>query len=133
MPATKSTGPEQHSNNNGEPHGYAESRCGISRSAFQCDAKQQPQSNSSPKRAQTSTASSTSGQSLDVHTTRLPHVNSIDDLVSLTIGVQQGNTSQPIPGVEVVCQGISVVNIAIAVPLADEGLLRHITAAAGAL
>jgi hypothetical protein len=60
-------------------------------------------------------------------------VNSIDDLVGLTIGVQQGNTSQPIPGVEVVCQGISFENIAIAVPLADEGLLRHITAAAGAL
>jgi polar amino acid transport system substrate-binding protein len=121
-----------------------------------------------------------SGQSLAVDTTRLPHVNSIDDLVGLTIGVQQGNTSQPtadrlvaegkaarvriydygairsaltdlttgacdcfmklapvltelvkpIPGVEVVCKGISVENIAIAVPLADEGLLRHITAAA---
>jgi len=106
-------------------------------------------------------------------------VKSIDDLVGLTIGVQQGNTSQPIadrlvaegkaagvrvydygtigsaltdlttaacdvfmklapvltelvkpiPGVEVVCRGISVENIAIAVPLADDGLLRHITAA----
>ena len=106
-------------------------------------------------------------------------MKSIDDLVGLTIGVQQGNTSQPIadrlvaegkvagvrvyddgtigsaltdlttaacdvfmklapvltelvkpiPGVEVVCRGISVENIAIAVPLADDGLLRHITAA----
>ena len=37
-----------------------------------------------------------SGQSLAVDTTRLPNVISIDDLVGLTIGVQQGNTSQPI-------------------------------------
>jgi ABC-type amino acid transport substrate-binding protein len=50
-----------------------------------------------------------SGQSLAVDTTRLPHVKSIDDVVGLTIGVPQGNTSQPI---------------------ADEGLLRHITVAA---
>lgn len=31
-----------------------------------------------------------------VDTTRLPNVTSIDDLAGLTIGVQQGNTSQPI-------------------------------------
>ena len=37
-----------------------------------------------------------SGQSLAVDTSRLPHVRSIDDLAGLTIGVQQGNTSQPI-------------------------------------
>jgi ABC-type amino acid transport substrate-binding protein len=37
-----------------------------------------------------------SGQSLAVDTMRLPHVRSIDDLEGLTIGVQQGNTSQPI-------------------------------------
>ena len=37
-----------------------------------------------------------SGQSLAVDTTRLPHVHTIDDLDGLTIGVQQGNTSQPI-------------------------------------
>ena len=37
-----------------------------------------------------------SGQSLAVDTTRLPKVTSIDDLDGLTIGVQQGNTSQPI-------------------------------------
>ena len=37
-----------------------------------------------------------SGQSLAVDTTRLPHVRSIDDLAGLTVGVQQGNTSQPI-------------------------------------
>src|SRR5258708_7736914 len=37
-----------------------------------------------------------SGQSLAVDTARLPHVRSIDDLAGLTIGVQQGNTSQPI-------------------------------------
>lgn len=121
----------------------------------------------------------TSGQSLAVDATRVPHVKSIDDLEGLTIGVQQGNTSQPIAdrlvaagkaarvrvydygairpaltdlttggcdafmklapvltelvkpiaGVEVVQRGISVENIAIAVPLADQGLLRHITAA----
>ena len=37
-----------------------------------------------------------SGQSLAVDSTRLPDVRSIDDLDGLTIGVQQGNTSQPI-------------------------------------
>jgi polar amino acid transport system substrate-binding protein len=37
-----------------------------------------------------------SGQSLAVDTTRLPRVASVDDLEGLTIGVQQGNTSQPI-------------------------------------
>ena len=117
-----------------------------------------------------------SGQSLAVDTARLPHVRSIDDLAGLTIGVQQGNTSQPIAdrlaaagkaarvrvydygairvaltdlttgacdvfmklapvltelvkpvaGVEVVQRGLSVENIAIAVPLNDQGLLRHI-------
>jgi polar amino acid transport system substrate-binding protein len=120
-----------------------------------------------------------SGQSLAVDTMRLPNVKSIDDLAGLTIGVQQGNTSQPIAdrlvaqgkaarvrvydygnirtaltdlttgacdafmklapvltelvkpirGVEVVQKGISVENIAIAVPLHDQGLLRHIAAA----
>lgn len=37
-----------------------------------------------------------SGQALAVDATRLPDVASIDDLDGLTIGVQQGNTSQPI-------------------------------------
>jgi polar amino acid transport system substrate-binding protein len=37
-----------------------------------------------------------SGQSLAVDTHRLPHVKSVDDLQGLTIGVQQGNTSQPL-------------------------------------
>ncbi|WP_006244804.1 ABC transporter substrate-binding protein [Mycolicibacterium tusciae] len=37
-----------------------------------------------------------SGQSLAVDITRLSNVRSIDDLDGLTIGVQQGNTSQPI-------------------------------------
>jgi polar amino acid transport system substrate-binding protein len=37
-----------------------------------------------------------SGQSLAVDTARLPEVKSIDDLAGLTIGVQQGNTSQSI-------------------------------------
>jgi ABC-type amino acid transport substrate-binding protein len=36
---------------------------------------------------------------------------------------------KPIARVEVVQRGISVENIAIAVPIADQGLLRHITAA----
>jgi ABC-type amino acid transport substrate-binding protein len=125
----------------------------------------------------------TSGQSLAVDTSRLPHVRSIDDLAGLTIGVQQGNTSQPIAdglvaagkaarvrvydygairfaltdlttgacdvfmklapvltelvkpvaGVEVVQQGLSVENIAIAVPLTDQGLLADITAVQAAL
>ncbi|AGB23187.1 amino acid ABC transporter substrate-binding protein, PAAT family [Mycobacterium sp. JS623] len=120
-----------------------------------------------------------SGQSLAVDTTRLPDVTSIDDLTCLTIGVQQGNTSQPIAdqlvahgkaarvrvydygsiqtaltdlttggcdafmklapvltelvkliaGVEVVQRGISVENIAIAVPLDDQALLSRISVA----
>jgi ABC-type amino acid transport substrate-binding protein len=37
-----------------------------------------------------------SGQSLAVDSARLPRVRSIDDLAGLRIGVQQGNTSQPI-------------------------------------
>lgn len=37
-----------------------------------------------------------SGQSLAVDTARLPSVHSTDDLAGLTIGVQRGNTSQPI-------------------------------------
>jgi polar amino acid transport system substrate-binding protein len=37
-----------------------------------------------------------SGQSLAVDTKRLPHVRSVDDLGGLIIGVQAGNTSQPI-------------------------------------
>lgn len=37
-----------------------------------------------------------SGQALAVDTTRLPHVHSVDDLEGLTIGVQRGNTSEPI-------------------------------------
>lgn len=37
-----------------------------------------------------------SGQSLAVDTARLPYVHSVDDLEGLTIGVQQGNTSEPI-------------------------------------
>ena len=45
-----------------------------------------------------------SGQSLAVDTTRLPHVTSVDDLDGLTIGVQQGNTSQPIAD-KLVAQG----------------------------
>jgi polar amino acid transport system substrate-binding protein len=119
------------------------------------------------------------GQSLAVDTRRLPRVKSIDDLDGLTIGVQQGNTSQPIaerlvaegktaavrvydygtirsaltdlttgacdafiklgpvltelvkpiPGVEVVQRGISVENIAIAVPLEDQQLLGRLTVA----
>jgi polar amino acid transport system substrate-binding protein len=112
-----------------------------------------------------------SGQSLAVDTSRLPHVRSIDDLAGLAIGVQQGNTGQPIAdrlvaagkaarvrvydygacnvfmkpapvltelvkpvaGVEVVQQGRSVENIAIAVPLTDQGLLADITAVQAAL
>jgi ABC-type amino acid transport substrate-binding protein len=120
-----------------------------------------------------------SGQSLAVDTIRLPNVKAIDDLAGLTIGVQQGNTSQPIadrlvaqgkaarvrvydygsirtalsdlttggcdtfmklapvltelvkpaPGVEVVQRGISVENIAIAVPLDDQALLSRVTLA----
>jgi ABC-type amino acid transport substrate-binding protein len=37
-----------------------------------------------------------SGQSLAVDAARLPTVRSVDDLAGLTVGVQRGNTSQPI-------------------------------------
>jgi ABC-type amino acid transport substrate-binding protein len=37
-----------------------------------------------------------SGQGIAVDTSRLPSVHSIDDLAGLTIGVQRGNTSEPI-------------------------------------
>jgi len=120
-----------------------------------------------------------SGQSLAVDTERLPRVKSVDDLDGLTIGVQQGNTSQPIadklvadgkaarvrvydygtircaltdlntgacdvfmklapvltelvkpvPGVEVVQRGISIEDIAIAVPLQDQALLGRLAVA----
>jgi polar amino acid transport system substrate-binding protein len=120
-----------------------------------------------------------SGQSLAVDTTRLPDVTSINDLQGLTIGVQQGNTSQPIAeklvaegkaahvrvydygsiraaltdlstggcdafmklapvltelvkpihGVDIVQRGVTVENIAIAVPLGDQALLSRITVA----
>ena len=45
-----------------------------------------------------------SGQALAVDVNRLPRVHSIDDLEGMTIGVQQGNTSQPIAE-ELVAQG----------------------------
>ena len=45
-----------------------------------------------------------SGQALAVDVNRLPRVHSIDDLDGLTIGVQRGNTSQPIAE-ELVAQG----------------------------
>ncbi len=59
-----------------------------------------------------------SGQSLAVDTARLPHVRSIDDLEGLTIGVQQGNTSQPIAG-KLVAQGKAA-----AVRVYDYGTIR---------
>jgi len=37
-----------------------------------------------------------SGQALAVDTARWPRVRSVDDLAGLTVGVQQGNTSQPV-------------------------------------
>lgn len=37
-----------------------------------------------------------SGQALAVDTRRLPRVRSVDDLQGLTVGVQQGDTSQPV-------------------------------------
>jgi polar amino acid transport system substrate-binding protein len=120
-----------------------------------------------------------SGQSLAVDVNRLSQVRSIDDLAGLAIGVQQGNTSQPIAdrlvaegraarvrvydygeirtaitdlttgrcdafmklapvltelvrpvaGVEVVQRGLSVENIAVAVPPSDNNLLGRINVA----
>ena len=45
-----------------------------------------------------------SGQSLAVDVNRLPHVRGVGDLAGLTIGVQQGNTSEPIAE-QLVAQG----------------------------
>jgi polar amino acid transport system substrate-binding protein len=59
-----------------------------------------------------------SGQSLAVDTTRLAQVRSIDDLEGLTIGVQQGNTSQPIAD-RLVTQGKAT-----AVRVYDYGTIR---------
>jgi polar amino acid transport system substrate-binding protein len=59
-----------------------------------------------------------SGQSLAVDITRLPRVKSIDDLEGLTIGVQQGNTSQPIAE-RLVAEGKAV-----AVRVYDYGTIR---------
>jgi ABC-type amino acid transport substrate-binding protein len=59
-----------------------------------------------------------SGQSLAVDTMRLPQVRSIDDLDGLTIGVQQGNTSQPIAD-RLVAQGKAA-----AVRVYDYGSIR---------
>jgi polar amino acid transport system substrate-binding protein len=59
-----------------------------------------------------------SGQSLAVDTTRLPNVRSIDDLEGLTIGVQQGNTSQPI------AEGLVADGRARAVRVYDYGNIR---------
>lgn len=59
-----------------------------------------------------------SGQSLAVDTRRLPQVRSIDDLEGLTIGVQQGNTSQPIAE-RLVAQGKAA-----AVRVYDYGAIR---------
>jgi ABC-type amino acid transport substrate-binding protein len=60
-----------------------------------------------------------SGQSLAVDVTRLPQVRSVDDLAGLTIGVQQGNTSQPI------AQKLVVQGKAGAVRVYDYGHIRN--------
>jgi ABC-type amino acid transport substrate-binding protein len=151
----------------------------LNTGAYDCVAAGTTVTSEREKKAQFVPPYLISGQSLAVDTKRLPHVNSIDDLAGLTIGVQQGNTSRPIadrlvaegkaasvrvydygairvaltdlttgtcdafmklapvltelvapvPGVEVVQRGISTENIAIAVPLGDQSLLGHITAA----
>jgi polar amino acid transport system substrate-binding protein len=148
-------------------------------SAYDCVAAGTTVTPAREKKAQFMPPYLISGQSLAVDTRRLPRVRSIDDLDGLTIGVQQGNTSQPIAdrlvaagkaagvrvydygtirtaltdlttgacdafmklapvltelvkpigGVEVVQRGISVENIAIAAPLADQALLARITVA----
>ncbi|MDT5239585.1 MAG: polar amino acid transport system substrate-binding protein [Mycobacterium sp.] len=59
-----------------------------------------------------------SGQSLAVDTERLPKVRSVDDLAGLTIGVQQGNTSQP------VAEHLVVEGKAAAVRVYDYGSIR---------
>jgi polar amino acid transport system substrate-binding protein len=59
-----------------------------------------------------------SGQSLAVDTHRLPHVKSIDDLKGMTIGVQQGNTSQ------LIADALAVAGKAARVRVYDYGAIR---------
>ncbi|MET0454735.1 MAG: ABC transporter substrate-binding protein [Mycobacterium sp.] len=59
-----------------------------------------------------------SGQGLAVDTRRHPRVRSIDDLAGLTIGVQRGNTSQPI------AEGLVAEGKAKAVRIYDYGGIR---------
>jgi polar amino acid transport system substrate-binding protein len=65
-------------------------------SAYDCVAAGTTVTPAREKKAQFIPPYLISGQSLAVDTKRLPRVRSIDDLEGLTIGVQQGNTSQPI-------------------------------------
>lgn len=60
-----------------------------------------------------------SGQALAVDTRRLPRVRSVDDLTGLTIGVQKGNTSQPI------AEGLVADGKAGAVRVYDYGSIRR--------
>jgi polar amino acid transport system substrate-binding protein len=59
-----------------------------------------------------------SGQSLAVDTQRFPKIRSVDDLAGLTIGVQDGNTSQPI------AEGLVADGKAGAVRVYDYGSIR---------
>jgi len=69
---------------------------GLDSGAYDCVAAGTTVTPEREKKAQFVPPYLISGQSLAVDTRRLPHVKSIDDLEGLTIGVQQGNTSQPI-------------------------------------
>jgi ABC-type amino acid transport substrate-binding protein len=68
----------------------------LNAGAYDCVAAGTTVTPEREKKAQFVSPYLVSGQSLAVDTTRLPHVRSIDDLHGLTIGVQQGNTSEPI-------------------------------------
>jgi polar amino acid transport system substrate-binding protein len=68
----------------------------LNSGAYDCVASGTTVAQHRQRRAAFGTPYLESGQSLAVDVTRLPHVRSIDDLEGLTIGVQQGNTSQPI-------------------------------------
>jgi polar amino acid transport system substrate-binding protein len=69
---------------------------GLDSGAYDCVASGTTITPAREKIADFSAPYAVSGQSLVVDTTRHPHVRGIDNLVGLVIGVQHGNTSEPV-------------------------------------
>jgi polar amino acid transport system substrate-binding protein len=69
---------------------------GLDAGAYDCVASGTTITDGRAKLADFCAPYATSGQSLVVDTTRHPAVRAIDDLAGLVIGVQRGNTSEPV-------------------------------------